>query len=92
MESDDTHSELPDASPPSSIAAQPPSATFPPPKFQLLLQTEDPKRSLSRDQSHDYEDDDHHMLVNSSEVHVAQLGTQMDAWCLDLKRNVLVCY
>ena len=88
VELDDTHSELSGAPPLSSVTAQLPSATSPPPKF-LPLQTEDLERSSTRDESHDYEDDDSHKLVNNPKV--AQLETKMDAWCLDLKRNVLVC-
>ena len=88
VESDDTHSELSGATALSSVTAQLPSATIPPPKC-VPLQTEDLERSLTRDESHDYEDDDSHLQVNNPEV--AQLETKMDAWCLDLKRNVLVC-
>lgn len=86
VESDDIHSELSGAPPPSSVTAQLSSATIPPPKF-LPLQTENLERSST--ESHDYEDDDSHLLVNNPEV--AQLETKMEAWCLDLKRNVLVC-
>ena len=88
VESDDSHNELSGAPPLSSVTVQLPSATISTPNFQPL-QTEDLERSLTRDESHDYEDGGSHLLVNYFEV--AQLETQMDAWCLDLKRNLLVC-
>ena len=91
VESDDAHSEVSDTVPVSSASVQLPSVVVPPPKSSRPLQAEDLETSLQSpsDQSHDYEDANHAPLVGVPEA--ARLETQMDAWCLDLKRNVLVC-
>ena len=78
VESDDAHSELLDATPLSSIEV-------PPPKSSSPIQPVEPERALLGD----LEEDDIHPLVADPEV--VRLETQLDTWCLDLKRNVLVC-
>lgn len=78
MELDDAHSELSDATPLSSIEV-------PPPKSLSPIQPAEQERALLGD----LEDDDIHPLVADPEV--ARLETHLDTWCLDLKRNVLVC-
>ena len=79
MESDDTHSELTDAAPLSSVEVSPPKPPSP-------IQPVEPQRELLGD----LEEDDIHPLVVDPEV--VRLETQLDTWCLDLKRNVLVCW
>ena len=79
VESDDAHSELSDATPLSSIEV-------PPPKSSSPIQPVVPERALFGDLG----EDDMHPLVADPEV--VRLETQLDTWCLDLKRNVLVCW
>ena len=77
VESDDAHSELSDATPLSSIEVLPPKSSSP-------IQPVEPGRALLGD----LEEDDIHPLIADPEA--VRLETQLDTWCLDLKRNVLV--
>ena len=79
VDSDDTHSELSDAAPLPSVVPLPPK----PPSPLRMVESE-----KTGDQSHDNKDDTIPQLFVNPEV--VRLETQMDTWCLDLKRNVLV--
>ena len=78
VESDDAHSELSGATPLSSIEVLPPKSSSP-------IQPVEPGRTLLGD----LEEDDIHPLI--ADPVAVRLETQLDTWCLDLKRNVLVC-
>ena len=80
VESDDAHSELSDATPLSSIEVPPPKSSSPIQPVELV----EPERALLGD----LEEDIHPLVVDPE---VVRLETQLDMWCLDLKRNVLVC-
>ena len=77
VESEDVHSEVSDATLLSSVEVPPPRSSSPIQPIEL-------ERALL----HDLEEGDIHPLVADPEV--VRLETQLDTWCLDLKRNVLV--
>ena len=84
VESVDSCSELSCGAPQTSTHPQTTSAAAPPPPSQFL----EVETCLPSSPSN--EDDSVNPVIATPEV--ARLESQMDAWCLDLKRNVLVRY
>ena len=87
VESEDTRSESSDAVPLPSISVPLHSGLAPPPKASTPLQMDDLDAS-SRGLDDDHDDSALPLVAGNPES--LRLETKLDAWCLDLKRNVLV--
>ena len=86
MESEDTPSESSDVVPLPSISVPLHSNLALPPKASTPLQMDDLDTS-SRGLD---DDDDSALPLVAGNPESVRLETKLDAWCLDLKRNVLV--
>ena len=84
--SEDTHSELSDGAPLPSVSAPLHSDRVAPPKASTPLLVEELETS-SRGLD---DDDDDSTLPLAGNPESVRLESKLDAWCLDLKRNVLV--